>query len=368
MTALSGYVLGPTGFTKARRPREAEELRAIADKASPKLKKAILAALQAGDTAALSALADAINAGDTGRVLALLGLADLETRFAPVQAELRAVLAEAGAAASAKIPAVRKPIGPDLTFTFDLTNPRTISAVQQYDMRLIREISDNTRDGVRALVRDGIEKGVNPRTTARLIRQQVGLTERQNRFVGNFRRELETFHTRKAANGWNLGGTKSKAPGGAGVLAIDADGNPVDGITQRRLRDFRFDGTLKRAMESGKPLTPEQIDKMVGRYRDRLLAYRADNIAKTESLRATNQGAHLAWQQAVDTGAVDPNEVRRFWSTAGDERVRLSHRSIPKTNSEGVGMDEPFITPNGQVMYPPLGVNCRCVVVYRIIT
>ena len=368
MTALSAYGIGLTGFVKAREPSHAAALRALADGASPKVKQAIIDALRSGDDAQIAQLAEALAAGSIPRVMALLGLDVLEQRFAAVQAELRSVIAAAGKATAATIPARPRLVGPSLQVAFDTTNARTIETIQQYDLNLIREISENTRNGIRALITDGLSAGKNPRAVARLVKQQVGLTAKQQAWVGNFRRELETFHERSSASGWNLGGQKSKAPGGAGVMAIDDNGNPVDGIQNRRLRDFRFDGQLKRAMATGKPLTPEQIDKMVGRYQERLIAHRAETIARTEALRAVNAGNHLAWKQAIDTGAVVADEVRKFWHTAGDERVRLTHRRIPKMNEGGVGIDELFDTPKGGVLYPPLGPNCRCVVIYRVIT
>jgi hypothetical protein len=363
MTALSAYVLGPTGFTKARRPGIEDALRAVADKQQPKIRKAILAALKAADSATIKSLAEAIQAGQVGTVLALLGLDKLEARFGGLVSELRSTVAQAGGVAAASAPPIRPAVGPKLDVTFDLYNPRTLQFLQEYEFRLIREISENTRAGIRSAVSEGITQGRNPRAVARELKKSVGLTERQMKMVSNFRKELETFHLKRAARAWNLGGTKSKAPGGAGTFAIDAEGNPIDGILHRRLRDFRYDKQLIKAMQSGKPLTPDQIEKMVGRYRERMIAYRAENIAKTESLRAMGVGNHQAWVQAQEQGL---GPVVKEWRTAGDERVRLDHRRIPKLNPDGVPVDQPFKTPSGPVMHPPLGVNCRCVAVYRV--
>jgi hypothetical protein len=239
-----------------------------------------------------------------------------------------------------------------------------LRVLQRYELGLIRDISEKTREGIRQIVSDGIKDGRNPRAVARELKKSVGLTAGQAKSVSGFRKDLETFHLRRSAKAWNLGGKKSKAPGGAGVYAIDPEGNPIDGILARRLRDFRYDKQLMKAMQSGKALTPEQIDKMVGRYRERMIGYRADNIAKTESLRAINAGNHEAWKQAAEQGT---GNIRKFWRTAGDERVRLAHRAIPKLNPDGVPIDDLFRTPSGPVLHPPYGVNCRCVAVYKVV-
>lgn len=366
MQPLSAFSITAGRFAKARGDRYEDRLRALADAASPKLKRAIIDALRAGDAAAIKGLAAAIEAGDTARVLALLGLDALEQRFAHLQRELRSIVASAGEmTAASQVPAIVRPVGPRLVASFDVLNPRTMQFVAEYDFGLIREISEATRKGVQEIITEGLANGVNPRKTARLVRERVGLTARQQGYVSNFRRELETFHERGSASAWGLGNSKSKAPGGAGVFAIDAEGNPIDGIYHRRLRDFRYDKTLAKHLKSGKPIPPEMIDKMVDRYRDRWLNHRAETIARQESLRAANRGAFYAWKQAIDQGAVNGDALRKFWRTAGDERVRLSHRAIPNLNPEGVPVDAEFDTPTGPAFLPPFGIGCRCVVVYR---
>ncbi len=367
MMMLSDWSLGLDGFAKARRPAIEDELRRIADKSSPALKRAIMSALQAGEKATIKALSEAITAGDVRLVMDLLGLTDLETRLGGAVAEIRNIVSQAGTASAASIPSITLPVGPSLDVFFDVANPRSLQWLQQYELNLIREISENTREGVRAAVTEGVQAGRNPRDVARQLRASTGLTARQEASVANYRKELETFHHRRSAKAWNLGGKKSKAPGGAGVYAIGDDGKPLDGITARRLRDFRYDRTLLRAMKDSKPLTPEQIDKMVSSYRQRMVAYRADTIARTEALRASNAGSYLAWKQAQEQGVAGDGEIRKFWRTAGDERVRLEHRSIPKLNPEGRPLDEDFVTPTGSTFLAPYGVGCRCVVIYRIV-
>src|SRR5258708_8711165 len=97
-------------------------------------------------------------------------------------------------------------------------------------------------------------------------------------------------------------------------------------------------------------------------------------IARTESIGALGAGQLLMWRQAVADGKMAENEVRRRWVYTHDDRVRPAHVAIPGMNLDGVGLNQPFATPDGPLMYPgdPSGppqatVNCRCVVVLRYV-
>lgn len=82
--------------------------------------------------------------------------------------------------------------------------------------------------------------------------------------------------------------------------------------------------------------------------------FRAERIARTESLRAINRGSHQVYMES-------DNVTHKQWNTTMDGRERDSHAIL---NSEVVRVNEPFS--NG-LMYPldPTGppeqvVNCRC--------
>lgn len=347
----------PAAIRKARRG-PTDEVEAFAAKLEPALAKAVLAALQAQkDAVSLDAIVAAIQAGDVGKVLALLGL-PLNGAGA-ISTALQDATWAAGALGASQVAA--RITG--ATFAFNQLNPRLIDWLSTYSLGLIRQINDTTKEGIRQYLTTGMNAGANPRDTAREVRQVIGLTDRQAQAVKNFRKELETFHLRRSAGGYNLGGKISRAPGGAQVYALDDDGNVKDGILERRLRDFRFDGQLKRAMEFGKPLTPAQIDKMVEAYARKYLKYRSEMIARTESLRATNFGVQDAWRQAIESGAAQEQAVRRQWVVSKDERLCSLCSPVPRLNPKlGVAFGQPFVTPKGPQMLPPLHPACRCTV------
>lgn len=257
-------------------------------------------------------------------------------------------------------------------FQFDALNPKVTSFLDKYELDLIVEIDDKAREGIRHVVNQGLKNGANPRDTARDVRQIVGLTERQAAAVGAFRKQLQTFHEKKSASRMNLGGKVSRAAGGAQTFAVDGSGKPLDGIFDRRLRDFRYDKTLQAAMDTGKPLTPAQIDKMVEAYSRKYRRYRSEMIARTESLRATNAGILASWQQAAQAGLVDEEAMRKTWLTAKDERTCPICLPMPALNrgAEGYGIhiNVQFNTGHGYgVQMPPLHPACRCTIFIRYV-
>jgi hypothetical protein len=242
-----------------------------------------------------------------------------------VRAQLQTVAGEA----LAEIPGA-------LITRFEMLNPATINWLQQYELNLITQISQDTREGIRAFLLDGLKAGVNPRETARALRDVIGLTAQQAQAVANYRKGLE------------------------------GDAQWMRSTIERALRDKRYDKTVQRMLRGEVTLMPEQVDKMVARYEARFLQHRAENIALSESLRALAAGRRLAWDQAVREGAVARNEIVRYWHTAHDERTCEVCVEIPRLNPDGRGLDEPFQTPTGSVMDAPAHMRCRCVTFIKL--
>lgn len=229
----------------------------------------------------------------------------------------------------------------DITIGFDQVNVRAVQHMQNERLRLIREFTNEQRLATRTALVDGIQRGLNPRQQARNFRQSIGLTQRQVAAVQNYRRLLE--------------GT--------------SDGD-TSALT-RQLRDRRFDGTVRRAARQREPLTALQIDRMVERYGDRYVKYRAEVIARTEALRAVHAGSDEAFRQAIDVGSIAATEVERTWVTAADERVRSSHAALGGLVRR---IDETYPGFNGALRYPgdPLApgsetIQCRCVLSTRLV-
>lgn len=217
---------------------------------------------------------------------------------------------------------------------------------------LITNIERDVREAVRSTMADGMARGQNPRTTAldmvgrydrstgHRVGGVVGLGEREQQWVRSVRTKLATLD----ASYFDMG-----------------------------LRDKRFDSIVRNAIASGKPLTQAQITKLVGRYADIALKHRGDTIGRTEALAALNRSEWESTRQALAQSNLPPEAAFKIWDSAGDARVRDSHREM---DGQRVPLDEAFTSPSGaRLMHPhdqSLGapgkevIDCRCRVKYDI--
>lgn len=320
-------------FQKAIDPDpEFEWLHEIADAQVPELRKRFLAAIQAiRGTVKEAELRDALESGDMERIMTVLGLdGDIAQISGAITPTFTATLHQAGAAALDATPALAS-LGGSLSMRFDMVNPGTVQAARNHGFNLIRQISDDTRNGIRAIVAHAVEFGGHPYEQARQIRNLIGLTESQAAAVSNFRRLLTT--------------------------------GDRDALT-RELRDRRFDGTLRQTLgaNSQRSLSPDEIDMMTQRYADRMLAARAETIARTETINAARLGTQAAWIQAAENKLLSHNKIRQGWMVTPDDRLCQYCEAVPDMNPGGVALGQPFQTPFGPVGGPTLHPKCRCIV------
>ena len=331
------------------------EIERLADEVSPQIARAVREALQAQiDALDLDAIEAALRRGDQAAVLALVG-AMPPTRAAAITDAIETAVWQGGAAVVRTDPVLS---GAD--FAFNRLNPALVRWLQDYELNLIREIDAGTLAAVRTALTDGMVAGQNPVQTARRVRESVGLTAKQARAVQNYRAFLETIHERRSVKALGLGREIDRR-NGRQVFRPSKDGTPKDEIDLYRLRDFRYDGVLQRAMAQSRPLTAKQIDTQVAAYQRKYLRHRSETIARTESMRATSAGVLDAWRQAIAEGKVDGARVRKRWITAADERTCVICSPIPRMNpARGVPLEARFASPRGPIAAPPAHPNCRC--------
>lgn len=225
-----------------------------------------------------------------------------------------------------------------VALSFDPTFARAAEIMRRNRLQFVREFTGSQREATRAALTESLQAGDGPIKVARVFRDSIGLTERQRQAVGNYRSLLER--------------------GDAEAL-------------ERGLRDRRFDSTVRRAVDTGEPLGGTRIQRMVEQYRNRYLQFRAETIARTETLRVANEARGEALQQTLDQAGLKPGSVRRTWRATLDLRTRDTHTIM---NGQERGLQEAFVSPSGaHLMFPgdPQAppsetINCRCVVVNRI--
>jgi len=217
---------------------------------------------------------------------------------------------------------------------FNSTNSRSVARMSITRGRLIQAMRENEQARLAVTLSEGLKDGLRMDEIARTFRDGLGLTPHQQKSVSNFRRMLET--------------------GDRQALS-------------RTLRDRRFDPTLNRLLGAdGEGLSAAQVDRMVERYEQRFIAHRSNVISRTESVRAVHEGDEEMWQQAVDNGSVDAQDITTRWITSADERVRGSHSAM---NGQTQPFGGEFTSGNGNKLKFPGDssapasdtINCRCV-------
>lgn len=223
---------------------------------------------------------------------------------------------------------------------FDPSYPRAAEMMRRSRLEFVREFTRTQREATRAALTEALQLGVGPIQTARAFRDSIGLTEHQRGVVANYRNMLEM--------------------GDRTALTRD-------------LRDRRFDSSVQRLLAEGESLGAERITRMVEQYRARYLQYRAEAIARTETLRIIGRAREEALAQVLEQVGLSQEAVIRTWRATQDARTRDTHISM---DGQERGKNEAFNSPSGaQMMFPGDGslgapadelINCRCVVVNSI--
>lgn len=296
------------------------------------------ATAQARNRVDFTALERAIDAGDVEQIARVLNYG--ASTLLPVTEEMRTAFVAGGLNASDIVPA-------RAVFGFDARNPRAEAWIIERGADLIQGIDQDTLAMARTVVLDRIQQGRSSRSAALDIVGRMENGRRRGGFLGLTSEQTD----------WSITARRELS---------DLDSH----YFTRKLRDRRYDKMVQRAIDSGKPLTQKQIDKISGRYKDRLLRYRGDTIARNEAHTALAEGQREGFQQLIDGGKVEGVSKRWQHNDAGQE-FREDHVAMGKEPPRP--FDEPFIFPDGAVMqcpHDPSGgvkhsIGCRCICIYR---
>ena len=285
-------------------------LHRIADAAYPEL-QSLWATLFADVRASIPevALREALASGNALLVEEVLAPVWARLGDAPARSALPVVVRETvRQAAEAMLPSLRATLGVTVDVAFHVVVPETLAVIDAYVGREILGISDLTMHNVRQVIRTGFSEGRSLMQMMRDLETSIGLTPRQTQRLAQLRDRLT------------------------------ADGLPGSQIRQRVQEASR-----------------------------RALRQRVENIARSESMMASNMGAHQLLVQNVEQGLLDVDRVRRHWLVAADRRLCPRCAPVPSMNPDGVRLRQSFTTPAGDVLHPPLHPMCRCTVNTNII-
>ncbi len=183
----------------------------------------------------------------------------------------------------------------DLNLEFALVNERAVRFATEEAAKLVTSVSSETEKAIRDIVVRGQREGLNARSQAQHIRRIVGNTDRDARAIDRF----------------------------------------YVGLLDRETSTTR----LARAGE------------LADRMSARLLRRRAENIARTETIRAANMGTQLSWQTAMDEGLL-PRSSQKVWIATADSRTcpicAVLHDQV-------IAVNEPFSVHERAVSFEQIG-------------
>ena len=189
--------------------------------------------------------------------------------------------------------------------SFRLVNPDAVLAAlsRQHGARLVKAVGEDVKAGLRRTTARSVRLGTPARTTAKIMRQQVGLGPWQVRSLQRQQAEL----IRQGYSG-------------------------------------------------------DRLATAMARRSKKALVYRTETIARTETIRAANLGQQAIWEKMErlrNTGPGTKADYRRRWFVSPDSRLCPICRSL---NGQVRKLGEPFVSPRTGKAYkmPPAHPRCRC--------
>lgn len=336
------------------------ELDRLIAKLEPQLRDAFRAAMQdLRDGVDYRALVAALEAGDIERAITAL---DIEPAVFNQYLNQRVLAySEFGQLASSLIPTAHAAAA---QFRFDMTNPRAEGAIREHAASSIVGYTQEQVDIARQVILEGYSKGNGPAAIATDIAGRVNpvTKRREGGIIGLSTPQVGYVSSVKDALDSDL----------RRLFVVDREtGEWKPRYTRMDGRDIR---TIKSAITKGRELTDAEKVRIVGRYNDRLLARRAEDVARTETAQGVMTSRMESYRQALQKEGLPLEAVEKEWLHSGltGDHARVQH--IIMNGVSVVGLDTPFIMPDGtamQVSHDPAGgakhsVNCRCQVTFTI--
>ena len=244
----------------------------------------------------ITTVAELLSRGQTDRVVSMLPTEPWLTAQEALADELLGELLDAGSRVT--LPAIEKAT---LAYSFDRERPESSQWARQAAGTMISQITGEQRNVVREIVSAAALGEMDWGDVARQVQGSIGLTTQQAGWVSN-----------------------------------------------------RYDSTYLNAIRNG--LNPQraaaQARDAASRYQTAVHRYRANTIARTETMRAASEGRMQAWNQGITQGFIGANWQKEWIpeSDACDICLGLRGKRINVKDSFSVGE-------------PPAHPNCRCDVI-----
>lgn len=279
--------------------------------------------------------------------------------WAEYSASVSAAYAASGSAAAAQIRMAG--IGPIGT-RFNMMNPRAEEWIRRNVGESITGFVREQVEVARVTIEAGYAAGRGPRDIATDLAGRVVGGRRQGGILGldapRAERLLTVTEAMKTAEGVQSLVIEHRS----GALSLRYKVNKA--TANRILSAYR----RGEAVPQAERLISER------QYKNALLKARADTVSSTETADAVLNARDEAFRQTMEQQGIRPDQVIKRWRHGGGPTAHHRPDHYAMGGTEVVGMDTPFVFPDGTAMlfpHDPAGgarhnINCRCSVEYMV--
>lgn len=331
-------------------PNLRQQLQALIEALTPEMQKAFAASIDdIKSEIVLREVVDRLERQDIEGAIAALHIEP--SAFRPLGEAIRQAFSTGGAFVAKSIPKLSDFLGARIVWRWDVSNQGAEAKISELSSKLITRETETTKEAARQAIVAGYAQGQGPNTIA------LDLVGRKSAVTG--KREGGVI---------GLNGPQVELMNRTRINLLSGDPKLMKKYLTLQTRDKRFDGAVRKAIEAGKPLDVDTLNKVMMRLRDRNLKLRGDTIARTETVTSVMSAKHEAYLQALDASGRDESLVTRKWRNSGKKTSRDTHQHL--NGQEVKGMTQPFVSLSGAMMCFPgdtsLGapaseiVNCEC--------
>ena len=187
----------------------------------------------------------------------------------------------------------------EIDFGFNMRNPLALKYIETSSAALVKDVSDDVRKAIKTVLSDAFQFGGSPREQAQSLKEFIGLTQKDQLLIEKYR------------------------------AALTAHG-----------------------------LSETEVNALVQELHDKKLTERCENIARTETITAANEGQRLAWIQAKEAGLLSNDWVRE-WVVTPDDRL-CPVCSAMKGQTATIEGTFTSAADGSQISGPTLHPRCRC--------
>jgi hypothetical protein len=340
-----------------KRLSEKEQISILLDTYSVAIRQAFLDAIaDIRSRITLGLIVERLERGDIAGAIDALNIEG--AAFSELAMQVQQAFNAGGVAIVSGMPQVRFPDGHRAVLRFDVRDPEAEAWVRNHSATLVRGLTQEALASSRTTIETGMAEGRGPRSIA------TDLAGKKNRITG--KRE-----------GGSIGLTEAQARQLANARSQLLSGDPAQlrAFMERNLRDKRFDRTIEKAIRESKALDKATADRMLTALSNRMLKFRADVIARTETMEAIEASRHEGYRQTMARlGLNAGTDIEKEWIATSGDRTRDTHQALHGQKVQG--LETPFRSFSGALMRFPgdrtLGapgselINCRCHPIYRL--